>query len=266
MALIICPECQKQISEYADACPNCGFPLHTNTAIGRRRDIAGLVEKPKRKGKRGAIIAISIILTVVLIISALCVVFMLDYYKQKELEEKQESIAQEQAMQEALAEQEHIEAREEYISDLKEYVLYVKYGCYEASLSCGLTRSVWYDSIYKNYNENTALYTQTNGKFHDDFHDSLEILMDSDVMKGYTDAIIENRETVGVLYKDLLNPPSEFENVFEQVEILYDMYYEFTALALLPTGSLNSFAEECAKYTEETASLCNKLDLLIPEK
>lgn len=27
MALIICPECKKEISDQASVCPNCGFPL-----------------------------------------------------------------------------------------------------------------------------------------------------------------------------------------------------------------------------------------------
>lgn len=27
MSLIICPECKKQVSEYADICPNCGYPI-----------------------------------------------------------------------------------------------------------------------------------------------------------------------------------------------------------------------------------------------
>lgn len=27
MSLITCPECNKQISEYAEACPNCGYPI-----------------------------------------------------------------------------------------------------------------------------------------------------------------------------------------------------------------------------------------------
>lgn len=28
MALIPCPECKKEISDQAEACPNCGFPLN----------------------------------------------------------------------------------------------------------------------------------------------------------------------------------------------------------------------------------------------
>ena len=29
MAIVKCPECGKEISSYATACPNCGFPLKT---------------------------------------------------------------------------------------------------------------------------------------------------------------------------------------------------------------------------------------------
>lgn len=29
MALIKCPECNKEISSFAESCPNCGFPIHS---------------------------------------------------------------------------------------------------------------------------------------------------------------------------------------------------------------------------------------------
>lgn len=32
MALIKCPECGKEISDQAPACPNCGYPMHTPTS------------------------------------------------------------------------------------------------------------------------------------------------------------------------------------------------------------------------------------------
>ena len=35
MALINCNECNNQISENANACPNCGSPLDHNTMIGK---------------------------------------------------------------------------------------------------------------------------------------------------------------------------------------------------------------------------------------
>lgn len=27
MALMICPECKNEISDYVDSCPKCGFPI-----------------------------------------------------------------------------------------------------------------------------------------------------------------------------------------------------------------------------------------------
>lgn len=30
MALIKCPECEKEISDKAEVCPNCGYPINTN--------------------------------------------------------------------------------------------------------------------------------------------------------------------------------------------------------------------------------------------
>ncbi len=33
MALINCPECNKQISDKANSCPDCGFPLHVSKEI-----------------------------------------------------------------------------------------------------------------------------------------------------------------------------------------------------------------------------------------
>ena len=52
MALIKCPECGKEFSERAAACPVCGFPTNeiiTNTPIGDTCDIAGSEESLSTK-------------------------------------------------------------------------------------------------------------------------------------------------------------------------------------------------------------------------
>lgn len=33
MALINCPECGKQVSDKANACPNCGYPIAASTGV-----------------------------------------------------------------------------------------------------------------------------------------------------------------------------------------------------------------------------------------
>ena len=47
MALIKCPECQKEISDKADACPSCGYP--TTTAKGEK------LKPPTKKSKGRAV-------------------------------------------------------------------------------------------------------------------------------------------------------------------------------------------------------------------
>jgi len=56
MALIACPECHREISDRARACPQCGFPIadqqlskHVSTTLGTERFDAGLKEHLRGK-------------------------------------------------------------------------------------------------------------------------------------------------------------------------------------------------------------------------
>jgi len=55
MALINCPECQKEISDEAKRCPNCGFDLHREKKTKLKNLILGGI---------GAIIAIILVITI----------------------------------------------------------------------------------------------------------------------------------------------------------------------------------------------------------
>ena len=33
MALVLCPECKREVSDRAIACPNCGYPMHEELSI-----------------------------------------------------------------------------------------------------------------------------------------------------------------------------------------------------------------------------------------
>lgn len=39
MALIKCSECQKEVSDQAVSCPNCGNPIRTNLSADKKIDI-----------------------------------------------------------------------------------------------------------------------------------------------------------------------------------------------------------------------------------
>ena len=47
MALVSCPECKNEISEYAENCPTCGFPLKKFIEENNFSDISGVLICPK---------------------------------------------------------------------------------------------------------------------------------------------------------------------------------------------------------------------------
>lgn len=48
MALIVCPECEKRISEFAPSCPNCGCPMSIIEEIFRKRAEEEKIAEQKR--------------------------------------------------------------------------------------------------------------------------------------------------------------------------------------------------------------------------
>ncbi len=64
MALIICPECKKEYSDRAAACPNCGCPTNTSASPAGNNSHTFISEPPKQqKSLKGIIIlALSLIL------------------------------------------------------------------------------------------------------------------------------------------------------------------------------------------------------------
>lgn len=47
MALINCPECGKDVSTSADACPHCGYPINKQASLNTEEKPAEPFPKPK---------------------------------------------------------------------------------------------------------------------------------------------------------------------------------------------------------------------------
>ena len=69
MALIKCPDCGKEVSSFATACPNCGCPVESEDNKPNEQGIDGIKEKDVKK--RWIIIAAIVALSAVAIIIAL---------------------------------------------------------------------------------------------------------------------------------------------------------------------------------------------------
>ncbi|WP_411337184.1 DUF4352 domain-containing protein [Ruminococcus gauvreauii] len=67
MAMINCPECGKEISDKAPACPNCGHPLKKADPV--KSGPAQSAKKPKKKGSciGGLIIVVAVIIVIAVV-------------------------------------------------------------------------------------------------------------------------------------------------------------------------------------------------------
>jgi len=158
------------------------------------------------------------------------------------------------------------QARADYIENLHLVRTQMLSGAATAEELCNLTKSVWYNTIYEEKDSATDAFTMKHGKFNEDFNDSLSALYACSRVEGYIDEITENREVVAALMTELENPSDEFKSCYETVQSLYDEYFNFTGLAISPTGSLKTYSEEFNSYDTSFMRYYNKLDTQIPEE
>lgn len=59
MSLVICPECKREISDQANACPHCGFPMSTDLPTNNIEE--SMAAKKPSKSKKYIIISIAIL-------------------------------------------------------------------------------------------------------------------------------------------------------------------------------------------------------------
>lgn len=246
MALIICPECKREISDQAAACPHCGCPItkpapDTETTVQQSPQIEQ--SKPKKKG---------IMIAAVALVVLVAVVFAGVQISKKRAEE---------ARLEALA-----QARSEYIQTLKDTHTAMLKGAAEAENACNLMNSVWYNAIYEKTDSETDPYTKVNGKFVDDFNDALSNLFSSEVYKGYVTSITTTKSSVEANMKNLQSPPEGLETAYDTLCDLYASFSTFTGLALSPSGSLKTFSDSFSTVDNDFMALYNKLDTQIPEE
>lgn len=243
MALISCPECGKEISDKVKACPHCGYPIapeveqNTSSRSPQQVEVVSVKVDPKKSKK----IIIGIVAAVTLII--VCALAVIAMNRQKEAA-----------------------ARAAYIDNLTLARSTMLSGGAKAERLCNLTKSVWYNTIYKEFSLETDPFTKTDGKYNEDFNVSLAALYaDSDTLSTISD-IKENQEAVAGIIRNLQSPPDDLEACFETIEAMYDVYSNFTNLAISPSGSLQSYSENFSTYDNDFMRLYEKLNTQIPSE
>jgi hypothetical protein len=242
MALINCPECNKEISDKVSACPHCGYPV---SGSPQQVELTAIkLSKPK--------VNKAIITGFIVIIISVVTFFTFNYFKKQA-----ERIA--------------------YIENLNVAISTMLDGAGKAEELAGLTHKVWSNAIFKKSDPSTNQYTidkvlydknktyYSNFAFND-FNMSLRNLSrDSSVISKIKN-INEIQDTVAELLKSLQSPPQDLQNCFVELDNLYNVFFSFTELAINPSGNLTSFASKYNEYDNSFLEHYNKIKLLIPEQ
>ncbi len=235
MALIQCPECNNKISSMAKVCPHCKHQIISveskicpecgNSTSNDICEICGYpisetiivndnIKSTKTFVTKKKIVVISIIL-LLLIFS--CMAFNYVSVTNKETA---------------------------YHENLYRATNLMIEGAGKAENSCYLIRNVWHNSIYQKADSTTDKFTKTNGKFNDDFNESLSALFNDDNFGKDIKFIAENRNSVNDIMGELLSPPEKYEDAYEEIQSLYEAYLKLADLAITANGSLNSFTDD----------------------
>lgn len=219
----LCEDCGMELPENCVSCPNCGCPvsssiLEKDEPSSQKPEISATNLPVAKKATKKYVILGFVAVIVIGIIIAIALTA-------KNVSEQN--------------------AKEEYSKNLNSASIMMLTGAAEAEETGNLIKSVWYNTIYEEYDLETDKYTQSNGYgFNDDFNDSLTALFDdSDFNKKITN-IKDNQELVSQIMKLLQNPPEGCEESYRAIQDYYNAYLILTNLAVSPTGTLQTYSSD----------------------
>lgn len=223
MAMINCPECTKEISSKATVCPNCGCPVTEETPKIQPVEITSAAIKTKFNKK-----AFVILLVVVSIIGIGICLFSAN-----------------KSAEQAKNKQRFTElAKAVRLSGLQ--------GAAECETVCNLIKKVWSDTIYKDYDYETAPYTMTDDfKFHNDFNTSLRNFFSSDVYKNSIAVIESSEDELRKCLSEMNTLSTDYQKCYDIAESFCKSYYSFADLATSPSGSLSTFSDNFSSLDNE---------------
>lgn len=254
---IKCEECGAVLTEADTICPNCGCPIKkadSNTeTLSQQAQVTGVKVSKKNKNLIVGIIAI----VAILIIGGTGVSIVI-----KNVNEKK-------------AEQEYIDLYNSYIDNVNEAQSLMLTGGSMCESMCNLTKSVWYNAIYKKESTTTDKYTKEKStsyrgtqyySFVDDFNDALKNLFDDKDIQSKIESIKSNQVSVNELMKKIQNPPEGLRDCYDAVLALNDIYNGFVSLATDPSGSLSSYSSEVNAKDNDFMNKYKNLENQIPDK
>lgn len=260
-----CEKCGTQLPEDGENCPQCSCPASEEETVSGEGETPTGEEVPSEnasgeivqaenpviqniqppvmamppKKSKGGLIAV-IVVAVLLVFAAIITIFAVSASNSKKVEE--------------------------YGDNLNLVTMTMLSGAAKAEDAGNLIKSVWYDTIYEEYDSETYKYTHSNGYgFNDDFNDSLAALFSDSTFRTQISEIESNQETVEGLMKQLQDPPEEYEAAYDALMDYYSAYLELTGLVVNPSGSLQTFSQNFNSADSETLKCYKAMQIYIEE-
>jgi len=220
----------KGISDKVKVCPHCGYPLVSESNSGNAHRVE--VTSIKISSKKIKPIIISVIVAAIVILIAFLI------YKNI--------------------------SKNTYLTNLGNVTQKMLEGGVIVEELADLSRDVWRNTIYKEYNSRTEKYTfSSSGSYNSDFNASLRLLsQDPDIILKKAN-LEDIRKEVNELMKLLQNPPSELQSSYNDLDKLYRVFTSYAELAINPSGDLTSFSSKISDYNSEFLENYNKLKIYI---
>jgi hypothetical protein len=247
MALINCPECDREISDRVIACPHCGFPLKEEIKSDEDLKPQNVQITGVKVEKRKVILYILVPLLILSLIAGA-------YFIYNGIKVKKEKAAYQAAFN-------------EYVDTANLISIKMLLNGSSAENITNLLARVWRNTIYEESDPTTDMYTKSSSyKFHDDFNVAIDNFYQDYKISRQVKDLKSGQISVSESMKELQNPPEGLEKVYDAIMDLNLAYRQLTNLAISPTGSLTSFSDAKNKAQSNFLDQYERLKNLIPEK
>lgn len=243
----ICMECGKIIPEDSDLCPYCGCPVEKTAS--QKVEVTGIKVSKKSKKMFAIIGVVALVVCIIAICGGL-------YFKK-------------------VSEQKKIDEYNTYIDNVNSACDNMLSSAATGETICNLTRSVWYNAIYKKDDSTTNKYTKTPTTkykgtqyyaFVDDFNEALQNLFkDEDIQKKIS-SIESSQDSINEMMKKLQNPTDDLKDCHDAIFELNEVYNSLVSLATDPSGNYTSYSSSVNTTINDFKNKYTNIKNKIPEK
>lgn len=128
-----------------------------------------------------------------------------------------------------------INYKEDYIQNYKAIVKKIEDTTPKIMKCTSMYMNVWNNTIHHKSNEETDIYTKTNGAFNEDFNISLDALTKSKEYSLDIEEIEYQYALILVLMDDFKNPPKNYEEYHEELQELVDTFSKYANFIMKPS-------------------------------